>query len=114
LRYLLHAPVPAIVIGHAAVIPVNVPRAERLAWHKMLVSELRDETSEKRNKDIEQASVLIAVLTEQAPDSLEEAYRSVPHAARLKTVRGARRVLARLESVGRQRATDLMRGLLDR
>jgi len=112
LRYLLQTPVPTVVIGRASMVPVNVPRAERLAWHKMLVSELRHETSEKRAKDIEQAAVLAAVLAQQAPESLEEAYRDVPSAAKVKTKRGARRVLARLEETGQEQAVAVMRDLL--
>ena len=33
LRYLLQEPLQTVVLGRQAVIPVNVPRPERLAWH---------------------------------------------------------------------------------
>lgn len=108
LRYLLQGPLPAIVIGRSAVVPVNVPRPELFACHKMLVSELRHDTSEKRSKDVEQATVIVATLAQQAPESLEEAFRALPRAAKSKAERGARRVLARLDAAGLVAARDLV------
>jgi hypothetical protein len=52
------------------------------------------------------------VLAKQAPESLEEAYRAVPNAAKLKTKRGARRVIARLEESRQEQAVDLLRSLV--
>ena len=93
-------------------VPVNLPRPERLAWHKMLVSQLRHDTSEKSSKDIEQAATLVAILATVAPESLIGAFRAVPRAAREKTRLGARRVVARLEQTTHQGALDLMRDIL--
>ena len=62
LRALLLRSVDAIVIGREGVVPVRVPRVEAFTWHKVLVSQLRGATSDKRGKDAAQAAVLLAVL----------------------------------------------------
>lgn len=111
-RYLLQDPVETVVLGRSSVVPVNVPRPERLAWHKMLVSELRQDTSDKKPKDLEQAAVLCAVLAERDPSSLHEAFRDLPASARKKTRNAARTVLARLESTRHERAAEIVRELL--
>ena len=38
LEYLLKQPIEAVVPGREGVVAVRVPRPERFAWHKMLVS----------------------------------------------------------------------------
>ncbi len=111
LRYITDEPVPGIVIGRSAMVPVNLPRPERLAWHKMLVSQIRHETSEKAPKDLEQAATLVAILAEAAPESLERAFAVVPRGAREKTKQGARRVLARLKTTKHEPAVDLLQAL---
>jgi hypothetical protein len=108
LRYLVENPLPGVVIGKSAMVPVNLPRPERLAWHKMLVSQLRSETSEKAAKDIEQAATLVAILAETSPESLLTAFKSVPRGAREKTRRGARRALARLKATTHHEAAELL------
>jgi len=78
----------------------------------MLVSELRQDTSDKKPKDLEQAAVLCAVLAERDPSSLHEAFRDLPASARKKTRNAARTVLARLESTRHERAAEIVRELL--
>lgn len=112
LRYLVETSMPAVVVGRSTMVPVNVPLPERLAFHKMLVSQLRRETSEKVSKDLEQASTLFAILSEAAPESLEQAFRKVPAKAREKTKRGARRVLDRLKQTKHDQAVELLTELL--
>jgi hypothetical protein len=111
-RYVLQEPIETVVLGRSAVIPVKVPRPERLAWHKMLISELRARTSDKKLKDIEQAAVLFAVVAEREPGALEEALNDLPRSARAKTKLAAKLVLDRLQSAGHERATDLMKELI--
>ena len=112
LAYVLEAPIDAAVLGRESVVPVRVPRPEALAWHKMLVSQLRGATSDKKNKDVEQASVLFAVLAEDAPGALEDALAAVPRAARTQTLAGAKQVLRRLEASVHERAAELMKELV--
>jgi hypothetical protein len=112
LRFITDGPLPGIVIGRSAMVPVNLPRPERLAWHKMLVSQIRHETSEKAAKDVEQAATLVAILAEVAPESLVAALTVVPRSARQKTLQGGRRVLARLKTTTHEQAIDLMTEIL--
>lgn len=108
LRYLVAETVSGLVMGRHSVVPVRIPRAERLAFHKMLVSQLRSDTSDKRAKDIEQASVLVAILAEQAPAALTDAFAALPRATLEKTRRGGERVLARLRETNHERAASLL------
>lgn len=94
LRFLLEDPLDAVVLGRDGVVPVRVPRPERLAWHKTLVSQLRTATSEKRSKDIHQAAVLFAALAEQDPTAVHEAFAACP--AKQTTRKGAQHVIAAL------------------
>lgn len=81
LASLLREPLAGVVLGKGGVVPVSVPRPEAFVWRKMLVSQVRGETLDKRTKHIEQAAVLVAVLAEDAPDSLTEAFDVVPRIA---------------------------------
>lgn len=112
LRYITDEAMPGVVIGRSSMVAVNLPRPERLAWHKMLISQIRYETSEKAPKDIEQAATLVAILAEAAPESVESALAAVPRNARVKTKQGAQRVLARLRTTKHQQAVDLLAELL--
>jgi hypothetical protein len=112
LRYITDAPLPGLVVGRSAMVPVNLPRPERLAWHKMLVSQIRHETSEKSPKDVEQAATLVAVLGTTAPEALASAFAAVPRGARAQTKQGARRVIERLKATSHEQAVELMNDLL--
>jgi hypothetical protein len=112
LRYVLHDPIPAVVIGWSAMVPVKVPDPTRLAWHKMLVSDLRHETNEKREKDIEQAATLVAALAASDPEGLTRAQAAIPRTAKRHAHRGARRVLVRLEKTSHVEAAALMKELV--
>lgn len=111
-RYLLKEPLETIVLGRSAVVPVNVPRPERLAWHKMLVSALRNRSSDKKAKDLEQAAVLVAALAEREPSALEEAFHGLPASARKMTKVAAKTLLARLQEGPHERAVDVLRDVL--
>lgn len=113
LGYLLEASVSAIVVARECVAPVKVPSPERFAWHKMLVSQLRESTSEKRSKDVWQATVLVAVLAEDAPDSLLQAAKALPRGMKGGTRRGAARVRALLEAGGYSRALEVLATAID-
>ena len=112
LGYLLDAPIESVVLGRESVVPVRIPRGERFAWHKMFVSQSRSTTSEKRNKDVLQASVLFASLAEDAPGALEEALAAMPRGALSRARAGARAVVRQLETAGHDRAAEALRDLL--
>ncbi|MDB4940617.1 MAG: hypothetical protein JWP97_151 [Labilithrix sp.] len=114
LGYLLDAPLGAALLGREGAVAVRVPRPERYAWHKMMLSQVRAATSEKRTKDLDQAAVLSAVLAEEAPGALGEAFADVPRSARTTTRAGAALVLKRLETSGYERAAEAVAGAMGR
>ncbi len=112
LRYLLSDPLDGLVVSRESAVSVRVPRPETLCWHKMLTANLRASTHDKRSKDLLQASVLFAVLAEDAPDALESACAALPRSARSRAKAGARQVQKTLEAHGHERAAELMRETL--
>jgi hypothetical protein len=54
---------------------VNVPQPARYAVHKLIVAARRDGASAaKARKDIQQATALIVIMSEDQPDELAERY----------------------------------------
>lgn len=73
LNFLIANPIPA-VSPYMEGLLVQIPRPERYAIHKLIVSQKRHASSRtKKQKDIEQARVLIEVLAETRPYELNEA-----------------------------------------
>jgi hypothetical protein len=112
LGYLLDGAIDAVLFTKESVVPVRVPRPERFAWHKALVSQLRGATAEKRTKDLHQAAVLFAALYERDPTALAAAYRHIEN--RKKTHAGAFALLEPLRLNGHERAADELEALLSR
>jgi len=75
LNYLIAEPIPAAVIYRSGVL-VQIPRPERFAIHKLIVSERRRGGPEasKARKDLLQAEFLIGALSEDRPGELREAF----------------------------------------
>ncbi|TDT43438.1 hypothetical protein DES49_1252 [Halospina denitrificans] len=74
LDYLIESPVIVPLLGPSRMALVSVPSPERLAIHKLLVSQSRPSAmAAKAEKDRRQAAQLIQVLAEEAPDALTEA-----------------------------------------
>ena len=64
LNFLVEAPFSGFLVGERSLIPVTIPAPERFAVHKLLVAGLRLEKDLlKALKDIEQAAILIEVLS---------------------------------------------------
>jgi hypothetical protein len=82
LKYLLAQSQRAVVLAREGCCSVRVPTPERFALHKLIVSRLRASRGSKAEKDVFQAAVLIAVLGERHPGTLEEGANSVPASAR--------------------------------
>lgn len=95
--YLLHQPRQAAVLAGGHCIPVLLPQAARLVWHKLYASASRRSFPEKAIKDLTQAVTLAAVLTEQEDESLADSFGELP-AAMLVVIRkrlpAARRALS--------------------
>lgn len=84
--YLLKAPEPGAMLAGGHCIPVRLPQAARLVWHKLYSSTNRHGFPEKAAKDRHQALVLAAVLSEADPQALTRAFTAAP-AAMAKSIR---------------------------
>jgi len=76
--YLLQDPDPAALLAGGHCIPVRLPQAARLVWHKLYASSQRSGFPEKAEKDRRQALILAAALMEADPAALEQAYAQAP------------------------------------
>ena len=112
LAYLLDAPIAGVMLGREGVVPVKLPRPEAFAWHKMLVSELRGATREKRGKDLQQAAVIFSVLAEDAPTALAKAFNEIPRGGKSKVRIAAKSVLELLNKANHERAAELLETFL--
>lgn len=76
--YLLEDPEPAAFLGGGHCIPLRLPQAARLVWHKLYASTRRHGFPEKSAKDRLQAATLAAALYEHQAESLSEAFAAAP------------------------------------
>lgn len=93
LAYLLGTSQQIPVLSPHGIVMVRVPSPERLAVHKLMVSQLRSTTSGKPEKDLRQAATLIEVLAGRFPNAVEEAIVALPKSS----VHYAARALKALE-----------------
>lgn len=89
LDFLVEEPINAVVLSPNQVIPVSVPAPERFALHKLFSSQSRKSGRDKVRKDLEQAALLSAVIEEETPGSMRDAFRHVPAQAKSAVRRGA-------------------------
>jgi hypothetical protein len=75
LNFLISGPIQAAAVYRDGVL-IRIPRPERYAIHKLIVADRRREgpDSIKSRKDLMQAEILMAVLAQDRPTDLEEAY----------------------------------------
>lgn len=75
LNYLIANPIKAAAIYREGVL-VQIPRPEKFAIHKLIVSDRRREGADslKSRKDLMQSELLIRVLSDERPTDLLEAY----------------------------------------
>jgi hypothetical protein len=77
--YLLDEPEAGAVLAGGHCVPVRLPQAARLVWHKFYSSLHRSGLPEKAAKDLQQALVLAAVLSESDDaGSLVAAFKEAP------------------------------------
>jgi hypothetical protein len=62
--------------GHC--VPIKLPDAMRMVWHKLYSSTQRKQDPAKAQKDLLQAATLAAILVEQDGASLRESFRQAP------------------------------------
>lgn len=77
-NYLLEGPEQGAVLAGGHCIPVRLPQAVRMVWHKLHSSAIRQGFPEKAQKDRMQALVLAAALMESDPQTLPEAFAAAP------------------------------------
>ncbi|MCK6404630.1 MAG: hypothetical protein L6Q60_01300 [Rhodocyclaceae bacterium] len=80
--YLLEEPEPAAMLAGGHCIPVRLPQAARLVWHKLYASTQRKGFPEKAAKDRQQALVLAAALADNEPQALSAAFYAAPASMR--------------------------------
>jgi len=75
LNYLIADPIPAVAVYRDGIL-IRIPRPERFAIHKLIISDRRKDgpDSLKAKKDLLQAELLIHVLFEDRPGDLADAY----------------------------------------
>lgn len=90
--YLLEEPESGAVLAGGHCIPVRLPQAGRLVWHKFYASLHRRGFPEKAAKDRAQALLLAAVLLEQEPAALRQALLAAPRKM-AKEIRASQKLL---------------------
>lgn len=76
--YLLQAPRAGAVLAGGHCIPANLPDPARFVWHKLYSSTRRHSDTAKARKDLQQAALLAAVLSDSEDGALEEAAAAAP------------------------------------
>lgn len=89
LEYLVREPLDAVVLSPNQVVPVKVPAPERFVLHKLYSSQSRRTERDKVRKDLEQAALLAAVVEEDTPGGLRDAFRRMPAEGKAAGRRGA-------------------------
>lgn len=89
LEFLTEEPVQGILLSPSQVVPVNLPAPERFVLHKLYASQSRAAQRDKTRKDLEQAAALAAVLEEDMPGRLTDAFRVFPREGKSAMRRGA-------------------------
>ncbi len=82
LKYLLAESQMGALLAREGTCAVRVPLPERFAVHKLIVSKLRSNRSVKSSKDVQQASVILAVLATTHAGAIEAAVAEVPKRAK--------------------------------
>jgi hypothetical protein len=89
--YLLAAPEPAAMLAGVQCIPLCLPQAARMVWHKPYSSARRQGFPEKAAKDRSQALTLAAALASEDARALKKAAQAAPEPL-LKAIRPRARV----------------------
>lgn len=76
--YLLQDPQPAAMLAGGHCVPVQLPSALRMAWHKLYSSTRRTADRAKAEKDLRQAATLLAVLVERDSADVGASLAEVP------------------------------------
>jgi hypothetical protein len=80
--YLLEDSRMAAMLAGGHCIPIMLPQAARMIWHKLYSSIRRKQDPSKAEKDLVQAATLAAILVESENVLLRESYREAPRELR--------------------------------
>ncbi len=80
--YMLAESELAAMLAGGQCVPVRLPQAARMVWHKLYSSTQRAASREKSSKDRQQAATLAAILVDDQPGTLEHGWRAAPRAMR--------------------------------
>lgn len=97
LRYLLEEKLSSVLLGRDRIVPVSVPHPGRFCVHKLAVYSMRSGGA-KSEKDLEQATVLAAVLAGEQNYLLTDAIDATGKSLRSRARAGARRAVEMLDS----------------
>lgn len=78
--YLLEAPEAGAMLAGGHCVPVRLPQAPRLIWHKLYASLHRQGFPEKAARDRQQALILAAAYADHEPRALKTAFAAMPAA----------------------------------
>lgn len=109
LDFLIAEPLEGVILSPNQVIPVKLPSPEHFVLHKLFASQSRTFDRDKAGKDLQQAATLAAVVEEEMPGRLSDAFRRMPAAGKARTRRAARIAAKRLEDVHVQGAEALLK-----
>jgi hypothetical protein len=91
-EYLLEGARSASMLAGGHCIPIMLPDATRMLWHKLYTSTRRIQDPTKAQKDLVQAATLAAVLVEQNAVTLRETFRQAPRELRAATMSRLQRI----------------------
>ena len=94
--YLLGDSRRAAILAGGHCVPVALPNAERMIWHKMYSSTTRTHEPEKAEKDLIQAATLASIIVEQEGADLSESFREAPRLLRAAALGRLPRIFALL------------------
>lgn len=94
--YLLEDSHSAAMLAGGHCIPIVLPEAARMMWHKLYSSAHRSKDPTKAEKDLVQAATLAAILVEQESRSLRESFQDAPRALRAAAIARRPRMAALL------------------
>jgi hypothetical protein len=80
--YMLTDAEPGAMLAGGHCVPLRLPQPARMFWHKLFSSARRTGQRDKAARDRRQAATLAAVLVDDQPGTIEEAWRDAPLAMR--------------------------------
>ncbi|MDP1952704.1 MAG: GSU2403 family nucleotidyltransferase fold protein, partial [Betaproteobacteria bacterium] len=97
LKFLLEKTTQSVLLGRERIVPITVPHGGRFCVHKLAVYALRGGNNPKSQKDVAQAAVLAAAMSQDQEFMLHDAIDAMDKALRSKAKAGARRAIGLLE-----------------